>query len=432
MYDNEGVTMPRGFVHIIAFVFLGIVGMILLFMSVSRAEIIIVDKDGGGDHITIQDGVDASQDGDFIVIHEGTYAESVNVTKSISLMAAGEESVIIKKEGSNISISIQADNVHISDLTFQDSYIGISMQMCEGTVIENCTFKNCRYAIFISSSSKNSMINNTFSFNQWAGIHLSDRQLNGVYGGLCEENHVFKNHFNDNNRGIVIYSQGVGNVFAENLFENNTNAGIFIPDDYNVVVDARFNWWNSDFGPYNYDANPFGRGDTVSNNIEFDPWIGKTDIPQPMALIEAFVLETAPAGGNGSEERPFKSIMEAVYHTRTSGTIHVWEGVYFDHLIIRKSLKIIGNGSDETIIESGVFGDCVTIRADSVEIRKMGIRVSSNTSLFLNLIGRYPGRNSCLRIESSGNIIADCVLSEGIHGFILTHSSYVAAMGFST
>lgn len=41
-----------------------------------------------------------------------------------------------------------------------------------------------------------------------------------------------------------------------------------------VEVDMRNNWWGSELGPYEPDRHADGRGDSVGENISFDPWLG--------------------------------------------------------------------------------------------------------------------------------------------------------------
>jgi len=53
---------------------------------------------------------------------------------------------------------------------------------------------------------------------------------------------------------------------------NNYGYGLY-NYDANVVVDADFNWWGDATGPYHPTANPGGLGDTVSANVDFDPWL---------------------------------------------------------------------------------------------------------------------------------------------------------------
>jgi hypothetical protein len=40
-----------------------------------------------------------------------------------------------------------------------------------------------------------------------------------------------------------------------------------------INLDMRENWWGDASGPYEPDLNPLGRGDSVGNNIDFEPWL---------------------------------------------------------------------------------------------------------------------------------------------------------------
>ena len=50
----------------------------LLLVSHLFTDTIIVDIDGTGDYITIQEGIDNSQDGDIVLVYPGRYIENVN------------------------------------------------------------------------------------------------------------------------------------------------------------------------------------------------------------------------------------------------------------------------------------------------------------------------------------------------------------------
>jgi hypothetical protein len=51
-----------------------------------------------------------------------------------------------------------------------------------------------------------------------------------------------------------------------------------------VAVDAEYNWWGDATGPYHPTLNPGGQGDTVSDSVDFDPWL--TDSVQGIGIIE--------------------------------------------------------------------------------------------------------------------------------------------------
>jgi len=45
--------------------------------------------------------------------------------------------------------------------------------------------------------------------------------------------------------------------------------------DTNIMVNAEYNWWGNSTGPYHPDFNPGGLGDSVSDDIDFIPWLNE-------------------------------------------------------------------------------------------------------------------------------------------------------------
>ena len=65
---------------------------------------------------------------------------------------------------------------------------------------------------------------------------------------------------------------GDGSLTA-NINFNKINGNDYGVDNYlTTVVDATSNWWGSVTGPYHDELNPDGEGDTVSDNVLFEPW----------------------------------------------------------------------------------------------------------------------------------------------------------------
>ena len=92
-----------------------------------------------------------------------------------------------------------------------------------------------------------------------------------------------------------------------------------------------------------------------------------------------YVDDDAEEGGNGSMEKPFAKIQDAVEAAEEGDTVRVWEGIYLENINVDRSLNLIGNGSTESIISGrngGIFGrDVVAIKADWVNVS--GFRVSN-------------------------------------------------------
>ena len=70
------------------------------------------------------------------------------------------------------------------------------------------------------------------------------------YGGSCYGNQVYWNNITDNTAAgsYGIYNSGY------------------------ITVDARWNWWGDDSGPYHPADNPSALGDAVSCGVDFSSW----------------------------------------------------------------------------------------------------------------------------------------------------------------
>jgi RHS repeat-associated protein len=83
------------------------------------------------------------------------------------------------------------------------------------------------------------------------------------------QNSTIRNHY-----GNGITTNGVSPAIQSNSIYGNSNG--VVNQSSSPIVDARNNWWGHDSGPYHPTLNPYGLGNAVSDNVLFDPWIGKT------------------------------------------------------------------------------------------------------------------------------------------------------------
>jgi len=136
-----------------------------------------------------------------------------------------------------------------------------------------------------------------------------------------------------------------------------------------------------------------------------------------------YVDDDAPAGGNGSLVNPFNRIQDAVNASVHGDTIRVFEGTYFEHIVINRTVELIGNGSDETEIDGQGDGyRIVEINAEGVEISGFtvtgagkdaplvaGIWVAGNNSkIFQN---KFSDNDNGILIESAHNVIEENVFT---------------------
>jgi parallel beta-helix repeat protein len=82
--------------------------------------------------------------------------------------------------------------------------------------------------------------------------------------------------------------------------------------------------------------------------------------------------ETLYVGGSGPGN--YSSIQDAINDAQAGDTIFVYSGTYFEHILIDKSIALIGGDKETTIIDGGLTDNCIEITADSVIVDSFTIR----------------------------------------------------------
>ena len=92
----------------------------------------------------------------------------------------------------------------------------------------------------------------------------------GYYGYNSATSSIHDSFINNNDYGVRLRS-GSDPLISGNCIEQNRLWGVY-NDDSNVTVDAEDNFWGDASGP-RHSTNPAGRGDFVSDYVDFDPWL---------------------------------------------------------------------------------------------------------------------------------------------------------------
>jgi hypothetical protein len=211
---------------------------------------------------TIQAAINASSNGDTIMVAAGNYSAfvvqnktnisiigaqgatvtatnlsvDVPVVGNASVMAAVKDSVNINIEGINFNGAGVSGKAVVVGIAYVDS-TGRIMGLTVENVIGNSSGVGVAITGYVSTSAVE-MTGDTISNNSNVGIFVINSTLEA--------------HFNNI----------VGNT---NLGAYNYGGG---------TVNATKNWWGYASGPYHPIANPGGMGNAVSNNVDFAPWLG--------------------------------------------------------------------------------------------------------------------------------------------------------------
>ncbi|MDD3072026.1 MAG: NosD domain-containing protein, partial [Methanoculleus horonobensis] len=178
---------------------------------------IVVDQSGSGDYTTIGAAVAAAGAGDRIVVHSGTYTETVQVTTPVSITgASGAKSTIVKAPdtgspcvivlsggvsmtGFTFSGGKQAPAVlvrgvsggRIADVVTQEGYEGIRLDDCSGIRIENLKVPGLvddvrethLGVVLVNGSSGNRIEGSTMRTKEYA-VWIEDGTGNSVTGNM--------------------------------------------------------------------------------------------------------------------------------------------------------------------------------------------------------------------------------------------------------
>ena len=126
-----------------------------------EARTITVDDDGEGDYATIQDAVDAAEDGDTIQVWDGNYTGTVEVNKTLMIIGNGTERTRLNQ----IHIDGHEKDFTIGNLSLQGNRstdVGIFIEKMNRTTIRNCSLENFHKGILVHLGGENSGEENPF------------------------------------------------------------------------------------------------------------------------------------------------------------------------------------------------------------------------------------------------------------------------------
>ena len=114
----------------------------------------------------------------------------------------------------------------------------------------------------------------------------------------------------------------------------------------------------------------------------------------------------------GTYENPYKTITEGVNNAKKGDIIYILKGKYSEQIIIDKSLHIIGENKEETIIDANYNEYCFEINVENTQIEGLTIKNA----------GGYK-ENSLVKIKANNTKISDCILKRSKVGIFLNKTS---------
>jgi len=115
---------------------------------------------------------------------------------------------------------------------------------------------------------------------------------------------------------------------------------------------------------------------------------------------------------SGSGAGNFTKIQDGIDAADSGDTVYVYNGTYFENVVIDKSIILIGENKESTIIDGRVAGNTIKVNADHVTIRNFTIQ---HSGLIYPLSG--------INLSSNYNIVENNLITDNFYGITLYFSS---------
>lgn len=388
-----------------------------LRISVSGSAFSITDLDGRtvqASFSSIQQAINDAANGSTIEVPSGIYYEHLFINKTINLVGEDVSSTIIDGGNNGTVVEITSDLVEISSFTIRNSGYGWTRHGIYVYMAENVTIKgnwvhhtchNIKLNYTVNTSVIENTINGTMTQPTMYGIRvqnsinctISSNKVSDCVGAVHLENAtectVSRNLLQGNSQGIRLYTPCVYNEIRENTVYNNTYDGMIDTVPYNSTLFANRFFHNNFFeneNPFIYrgtnsywdngypsGGNYWGRyNGTDSYSGEFQNETGTDGIGDTAYDVSLHEKDRYPLmhpyGSilNVETNMCYLTIQSAINapETLNGHEISVKSGTYNEHVVMNKSLSLIGENQTTTAIDGGSVGSVVTVDADKVTL----------------------------------------------------------------
>jgi parallel beta-helix repeat protein len=214
-------------------------------------------------------------------------AYSTNIVIKNSIFSNNDKGIHLYSCNSN---TISNNNIH------SNNGRGILMQYSILNTVSNNSISNNNYGIYLDHSRLITVMNNSISNNKdgttlygsrsntITNNKINSNKNNGIDLGSSSSNTITDNIISNNDCGIFLDHSSSHNKIHYNDIFNNIDFGICVEKiDFPVNATSTYNWWGDTSGPYHQVNNTAGKGDDVTDYVEFEPWLtAPTNIIKPL------------------------------------------------------------------------------------------------------------------------------------------------------
>jgi parallel beta-helix repeat protein len=285
--------------------------------------------------------------------------------------------------------------------TIANRELGIHLESTYNVVVFGNWVVNNANGVYAFNSSKISFSNNTIGWNRWYGLWTKDCNDNIVNDNTIVDNidvglflessydtTVINNIVWDNDNGIYL-KDSAGNLMTKNNLRNNKVNGCFVA---HTLIHRR-NIWEMNYWErarlFPFPVLGYIKLEKITItwiNVDWTP----LRLPPQSRTTKKLANEDSIfyVGGNGLNNYSF--IQDAINDAQSNDTIYVFNGTYYEAVLIDKPLRLIGENKTTTFLEGNGTRDIITILADYVTLSDFGIQnghfnILINHSSYVNI-----------------------------------------------
>jgi len=215
-------------------------------------------------------------DGTVVIGDEVVGIACVNSTVSITDLTvenitATESGVGVFIRGHEVSTAVNLSDVTV-DISMTGVYIWDAVANLDGCTITG--MRGMNYTGIRALEGATVIVQNCDINNCWVEDPEPETAGTGIWIGNPDVVvEMIGSTISNNNIGIFVEEDdGMLEAHFNNIVGNDVY-GVQVGGNQSTV-DATHNWWGHARGPFHPDDNPHGAGDMVSDNVDFEPWLG--------------------------------------------------------------------------------------------------------------------------------------------------------------
>jgi parallel beta-helix repeat protein len=367
---------------------------------------------------SIQTSINNADVDDTICVHAGTYVETVNVNKRVTLMGIGKP--VVDASGSGSAITLNANAIKVDGFTAINSAsgypnAGISVSSNNNIVINN-TASNNTYGIYLLDSNNNVLTGNTALNNSDSGIHLYSSSNNILMDNTASNNDEY---------GIRLYSSSNNNTLTDNTANSNSHNGILLSSSsINTLAGNTANDNEDGIRLYSSSYNTL-TGNTASNNSNHGIRLYSSsynNLTDNNALNNTWGISMVSSSINNR-------VIDNSFSNNGLIVVSSYQNTVENNIVNGKPLVYLEDAADETVIAAGqvILVNCDNITVNHLDVSHASVGVelwNSDNCKVLNNTASNNAYGIFLSSSSTNNNLTDNTVSNNFAAIALNSSSY--------